>query len=52
MARGWKIEKGSYRVLAGASSEDIRLEGTFTVEKDQWIDGKNRALFTLGQVEK
>ena len=51
-ARGWKIEKGSYRVLAGASSEDIRLEGAFTVEKDQWIDGKTRALYTLGQVEK
>lgn len=51
-ARGWKIEKGSYRVLAGASSEDIRLEDTFTVEKDQWIDGKTRAFYTLGQVEK
>ena len=50
--RGWKIEKGSYRVLAGASSEDIRLEDSFAVEKDQWIDGKTRALYTLGQAEK
>lgn len=50
-ARGWKIEKGGYRVLVGASSEDIRLEGVFTVEQNRWIDGKTRALYTLGQIQ-
>lgn len=27
----WKVEPGDFKVMVGASSEDIRLEGTFTV---------------------
>lgn len=29
---GWKIQKGTYEILVGASSQDIRLQGT--MEKD------------------
>ena len=41
----WKIEKGDFSVQAGASSEDIRLRGKFTVTDDQLIDGKTRAFY-------
>lgn len=30
----WKTEKGRFKVLVGASSDDIRLEGSFVLEKD------------------
>ena len=26
VSHGWKLDKGEYRILVGASSEDIRLE--------------------------
>ncbi|WP_231561638.1 hypothetical protein [Sphingobacterium sp. T2] len=30
----WKTEKGSFKVLVGKSSEDIQLEGEFSLSKD------------------
>ena len=27
----WTVEPGTFTVMAGASSEDIRLRGTFTI---------------------
>ena len=41
----WKVEKGLVKVGIGASSEDIRLEGQYRIEKDAWIDGKKRAFW-------
>jgi beta-glucosidase len=32
--RKWKTEKGRFTLLVGSSSDDIRLEGTFVLEKD------------------
>lgn len=38
----WKIEKGEIHVQIGASSEDIRLEDSFQITENRWIDGRNR----------
>ena len=39
----WKVEKGRFDVLVGASSDDIRLSGSFDVKEDRFIEGKKRA---------
>lgn len=41
----WKIEKGEIKVQVGASSEDIRLEGSFLINEDLWIEGKERRFY-------
>lgn len=46
----WKVEAGEYQVLIGASSEDIRLEGTYNVTQDGWVDGKNRGFYANAKV--
>ncbi len=33
-AKGWRVEGGDYRIEAGASSTDIRLEGTAQVQSE------------------
>ncbi len=38
----WKIEHGEIRVEAAASSEDVRLSGSFRIDGDLWIEGKER----------
>ena len=38
----WKIEAGDFKVMVGASSEDIRLMGEFRIKESSFIDGKNR----------
>ncbi len=48
----WKIEKGTIRVLVGASSEDIRLEGSFEIKEDRYIKGRNRHFYALIQSEQ
>ena len=35
-AEKWVMESGAYDVLAGQSSVDVVLAGTFTVEKTSW----------------
>ena len=47
----WKIEKGAFDFRIGASSEDSRLSGSFTVTRDAWIDGKTRAMTAQTEVE-
>ena len=39
----WRIEKGDFDVMIGASSEDIRMEGSFAVTATAEIEGRNRA---------
>ena len=41
----WKIEKGEIEVQLGASSEDIRLTGSYTLTKNAWIEGRDRAFY-------
>ena len=47
----WKIEKGAFDFRIGASSEDSRLSGFFTITKDAWIDGKIRAMTAQTEVK-
>ncbi len=41
----WKIEKGDIILKVGSSSEDIRLNDTFTITDNTWIDGQTRAFY-------
>lgn len=52
VAMRWKIERGEYELLVGASSEDIRLRDVYTVDTDLFIDGKTRTFYTIGRVEE
>lgn len=38
----WKIEKGEIGIQIGASSEDIRLNGSFIITEDQFISSPER----------
>ena len=38
----WKIEHGEIRVEAAASSDDVRLSGSFRIDGDLWIESKER----------
>ena len=41
----WKVERGELQLLAGASSEDIRLTASVTIPEDAYIDPSSRAFF-------
>ncbi len=41
----WKVEKGRFDVQVGASSEDIRLTGSYTVAESAIIDGRKRGFW-------
>ena len=47
----WKIEKGEFEVQIGASSEDIRLTDRLTVTENAWLEGRDRAFYSLGQAQ-
>lgn len=45
----WRVEAGDVDVLIGASSEDLRLEGTFTITSDQLVEGASRAFYAVAR---
>ena len=47
----WKIEKGVFEVQLGSSSEDIRLQDSFTVTESGYLAGKTRAFYALGEIK-
>jgi len=47
----WVVEAGVMTVKVGASSEDIRLSGTFEIDDTAYIDGKNRGFYARIMVE-
>lgn len=46
----WKIEKGEIKVQVGASSEDIRLEDSFYILEDLYIEGRERRFYAEREV--
>ncbi|WP_095173006.1 MULTISPECIES: glycoside hydrolase family 3 N-terminal domain-containing protein [Blautia] len=46
----WKVEKGEMEVQVGKSSEEICLKDTVMITKDAWIQGRERAFYTIGKV--
>ncbi|MDO4337384.1 MAG: glycoside hydrolase family 3 N-terminal domain-containing protein [Eubacteriales bacterium] len=47
----WKVEKGEFKVLAGSSSEDIRLTDSFRITEDEVIEGSERGFFAEADVQ-
>lgn len=47
----WKIEKGEFQVQIGSSSEDIRLQDSFTVTENAYLAGKTRVFYALGEIK-
>ncbi len=45
----WKVEKGRIRVMAGASSQDIRLKGSFDIAEDGYVQERTRGFYTIGR---
>lgn len=41
----WKVEAGEFKVMAGASSEDLRLTGEFRIEESSYVEGRSRAFW-------
>ncbi|MCD7917131.1 MAG: glycoside hydrolase family 3 C-terminal domain-containing protein [Clostridiales bacterium] len=48
----WKVEKGTFTLMVGTSSEDICWTKTVRVTENRWIEGKNRAFYAQAQVEE
>lgn len=46
----WKVEKGEFRVQIGSSSEDIRLEGSFRVTDNSWVEGRTRGFYAVAKI--
>ena len=51
-AMNWKVEKGRFDVQVGASSEDIRLAGSYAVTESAIIDGRSRGFYALAAVKE
>ncbi len=47
----WKVEKGSYTIEIGSSSQDIQLTGEYRVTGDAWIDGRHRAFYAKAEIK-
>ena len=48
----WVVEKGKMNVMVGASSEDIRLTGSFEITETKKIEGKSRGFYAKAEVGK
>jgi len=48
----WVVESGKMNVLVGASSEDIRLQGSFNITDDKIIVGKTRGFYAKSEVKR
>jgi beta-glucosidase len=46
----WVVEEGDMTVLVGASSEDIRLTGTFHIEDSAEIEGSGRGFYARAEL--
>lgn len=46
----WVIEEGDMDILVGASSQDIRLQGTFRITETKVIDQKTRGFYAKSKV--
>ena len=46
----WEVEAGEIDILVGASSEDIRLTGSFAIADSRTMDGKNRKFYSAGEI--
>lgn len=47
----WKVEQGEIGVQAGASSEDIRLRGSFRITGNAWMNSPDRAFYAKAEVK-
>lgn len=47
----WKIEKGAFELMVGASSADIRLKGSFEIESDCFIEPETRAFYARAKAD-
>ena len=47
----WKVEKGDFEILVGASSKGIHLKESFTVTDDLRVDGKTRGFWAEASVQ-
>lgn len=45
----WKIEKGEVKALLGSSSTDIRLEESFRITENKYIEGCKRSFYSIGR---
>ena len=45
----WKVEKGEFLIQVGASSEDIRLRGSYYVKNNAYIVGKDREFYAYSE---
>ena len=41
----WKVEKGTFLVEVGSSSQDIRLKDEYKVTEDGWLEGTDRGFY-------
>jgi beta-glucosidase len=48
----WLVEQGKMDVMVGASSEDIRLSGSFDITESKRIEGKNRGFYAKAEVKR
>lgn len=46
----WKVEAGRYTALAGSSSEDIRLQCSFEIAEDFYVDGRTRGFYAVSGI--
>lgn len=45
----WKVEKGTFDLMIGTSSENILQECTFEITEDGYVEGKSRGFFARAE---